>query len=61
LDKNSPIVKTVRSYFYWTLRENQNKNYKRLTIMLAEKALELIRELQRTTDGTLPPFNVMLV
>lgn len=26
--------------------------------MLAEKALELIRELQRTTDGTLPPFNV---
>ncbi|XP_053395566.1 DNA replication complex GINS protein PSF1-like [Mercenaria mercenaria] len=25
--------------------------------MLAEKALELIRELQRSTDGTLSPFN----
>ena len=26
--------------------------------MLAEKALELIKELQRTIDSTLPPYNV---
>lgn len=26
--------------------------------MLAEKALELVREQKRCTDSTLPPFNV---
>ena len=26
--------------------------------MLAEKALDLVRELQRSLDGTLPPYNV---
>lgn len=29
--------------------------------MFGEKALELIRELQRYTDGTLAPYNVRLV
>lgn len=29
--------------------------------MLGEKALELIRELQRSMDGSLTPYNVRLI
>lgn len=30
-------------------------------IMLAEKALELIKELDRSKDGKLPAFNVSII
>lgn len=45
-------------------RENETLKFPQAPVnekMLGEKALELIRELQRSIDGSLTPYNVRLI
>ena len=50
---NEVVLNLAVKHFFVNFSHSANHN-----IMFGEKALELIKQLKRARDGTLPPFDV---